>query len=124
MAAGTIYPSESRAFFDDRTGAKLRQVTSHASIHHHPFYYLPCYDNAMRRLIFVSHRTGRPEVYAELQDDRRLLQLTEHEGLAEWSIHPSHDGRFVYFTDNLGGWRVDCGTCKEERLFDFDGGAG
>ena len=66
-----------------RTGAEIRQITAHPSIHHHPFYYIPAYDDAMRHLVFVSHRTGRPELFLELRDSGQLLQLTEHEGLAE-----------------------------------------
>ena len=65
MARGQIYPSESICFQDERTGVNVRQITDHASIHHHPFFIIPAYDDAMRRLIFVSHRTGRPEIFAE-----------------------------------------------------------
>ena len=70
----------------------------------------------MRHLVFVSHRTGRAELFLELRDSGQLLQLTEHEGLAEFSIAPSHDGRYVYFTDGQGAWRVDTETCEEEQL--------
>ena len=59
----------------------------------------------MRHLVFVSHRTGRAELFLELRDSGQLLQLTDHEGLAEFSITPSHDGRYVYFTDGQGAWR-------------------
>ena len=113
---GQLHQSESRVIVDEETGALIRQVTDHPSIHHHPFYYLPCYDDAMTRLIFVSHRTGRPEIFAELRDSGQLLQLTEHEGLSEWSVHPSHDGRYVYFTAQTGAWRVDTETLEEEEL--------
>jgi oligogalacturonide lyase len=106
-------------FSDPSTGARVRQVTAHPSIHHHPFYYLPSYDDAMARLIFVSHRTGRPEVFAELRGSDRLVQLTEHEDIGEWSVHPSHDGRHVYFTARAGAWRVDTETLKEEELLNF-----
>ena len=119
MAKGTISRSESKAFFDEVTGTKIRQITNHASIHHHPFYYLPCFDDAQQRLFFVSHRTGRPEIFAEIQDTGELVQFTEHEGLSEWSVHPSHDGRYVYFTDALGAWRVNTETFEEEELFNF-----
>ncbi|NJN16638.1 MAG: S9 family peptidase [Oscillochloris sp.] len=50
--------------------------------------------------MLVSHRTGRPEVFAELRDGAdagRLLQLTEHDAISEWSVHPSPDGRWVAF---------------------------
>lgn len=121
MSAGDLHPPESRQFTDRTTGRTLRQVTSHPSLHHHPFYYIPAYDDAMRRLVFISHRTGRPEIFAELRDGGKLLQVTDHPGLAEWSIHPSHDGRHVYFTDATGAWRVDLDTLREECLGEFPG---
>ena len=119
MSVGQLLASESRTFNDEHTGASVRQVTDHQSIHHHPFYYLPCMDDAMGRLIFVSHRTGRPQIYAELHDSGKLLQLTEVDDLGEWSVHPSHDGRYVYFSAATKACRVDCESCKTEVLLDF-----
>ncbi|MEM7012514.1 MAG: oligogalacturonate lyase family protein [Verrucomicrobiota bacterium] len=92
---------------------------SHPSIHHHPFYYLPAWDDAMQRLIFVSHRTGTPQIFAEICATAELQQLTDRHDLNEWSIHPSHDGRFVYFTAGSGAWRVDTSSLAEERLSSF-----
>src|SRR5687767_824911 len=92
---GRVYPSEARWLTDAATGRRIRQVTDHPSIHHHPFFFVPPWDDAMRRLIFVSHRTGSPQLFAETND--RLVQLTERLELSEWSFHPSHDGRFVVF---------------------------
>ncbi len=123
MRAGDLFSAESREFTDPVAGLRVRQVTAHRSIHHHPFYYIPAYDDAMRRLVFVSHRTGRPEIFAELRDRGQLLQVTAHAGIAEWSVHPSHDGRYVYFTDAIGAWRVDLETMREECLAEFPGAA-
>lgn len=117
-------PSESRTFTDPRTGATLRQVTAHPSINHHPFYYLPAYDDAMTRLFFVSHRTDRPEIWCELRSTGELQQLTDQPELGEWSVHPSHDGRFVYYTAGQGAWRVATATGETECLLDFGGMAG
>ena len=119
MAPGRVFPSESRSFTDAATGARIRQVTDQASIHHQPFFFVPAYDDGMARLIFVSHRSGRPEIYAEVHESGRLVQLTEREGLAEYSIYPSHDGRYVYYTAGAGGFRVDTETQREEQLVDF-----
>jgi len=120
----TTHPTEARTFTDPRTGARVRQVTDHPSIHHHPFYYLPCMDDAMTRLFFVSHRTGRPEVWCELRATGDLQQLTDQPDLGEWSVHPSHDGRFVYYTAGQGAWRVATDTGEAECLLDFGGMAG
>jgi oligogalacturonide lyase len=120
----TTLPPESRPFTDPRTGVRVRQVTDHPSIHHHPFYYLPCMDDAMTRLFFVSHRTGRPEIWCEIRATGELQQLTDQPEIGEWSVHPSHDGRFVYYTAGQGAWRVATDTGKAERLVDFGGLAG
>src|SRR3982751_4474610 len=105
MSKGTTYPSERRTCRDERTGAIVHQLTDHPSIHHHPFFFVPAYDDAMRRLIFVSHRTGTPQIFAEDRASGSLVQLTDRADLCEWSMYPSHDGRFVYFTAGSSGWR-------------------
>lgn len=110
---------ESHIFTDKTTGATVRQITDHASINHHPFYYLPCMDDAMRRLIFISHRTGRPEIWCEIRETGELRQLSDVPDLAEWSVHPSHNGRFVYFTAGTRACRINCETRKVDVLLDF-----
>ena len=81
MPKGTIYPAESSTFDDPKTGARIRQITRHPSIHHHPFFFVPAYDDAMRRLIFTSERTGAPlgTVKSRMHHAKRALreQITE-----------------------------------------------
>ncbi len=127
-----LYPPEGSTYTDPRTGARVRQVTAHPSTHHHPFYYLPCMDDAMKRLYFVSHRTGRPEIWCEIRATGALQQLTDQPEIAEWSVHPSHDGRFVYYTagqahsagSGQAAWRVATDSGATELLLDFGGLAG
>ena len=117
---GDTLPQESRTLIDAATGRTIRQVTSAPAIHHHPFYYLPAYDDGMNWLVFVSHRSGRPALFAEERASGRLVQLTDRPDLNEWSIHPAHDGRWVYFTAGSGAWRVSTGPgFREECLADF-----
>ena len=78
MSKGRVLPAESRWLADPATGRRIRQVTSHPSIHHHPFFFVPPWDDAMRRLVFVSHRAGTPQLYAE--EDGRFVQLTDRLG--------------------------------------------
>lgn len=77
---------------DARSQRKVRQVTDHPSIHHHPFFFVPAYDRAGTKLIFVSHRTGSPQIFFEDREARELVQVTDRSDLAEWSIYPSPDG--------------------------------
>jgi len=117
-------PSESSSYSDPRTGVRVRQVTNHPSVHHHPFYYLPAYDDAMTRLFFVSHRTGRPEIWCELRSTGALQQLTDQPDLGEWSVHPSHDGRYVYYTAGQAAWRTATMNSTTEQLVNFGSLAG
>jgi oligogalacturonide lyase len=117
MAKGRVYPSETRWLTDTSTGRRIRQVTDHPSIHHHPFFFVPPWDDAMQRLIFVSHRTGKPQLFAE--EKNRFVELTERNNLSEWSFHPSHDGRFVVFVAGTQAVRLDLETLKEDALADF-----
>ena len=119
MTQPIIYPSESKTLPDTSTGVKVRQVTDHPSIHHHPFFFVPAYDDSMRRLVFISERTGKPQIFAEDRSSGNLIQLTNRDDLGDWSIYPSHDGRYVYFCAGTGAWRINLETCEEELLADF-----
>jgi oligogalacturonide lyase len=100
-------------------GVRLRQVTAHPSIHHHPFFFVPAYDGTMRRLFFISHRTGRPEIFGEHCATRQIEQLTECEQLNPWSIHPSRISGGVYFTTAEGGRRLDPDTGRSDEVVRF-----
>lgn len=119
MAKGTLYPAESVQEVDGRTNAAIRRITSAAAIHHHPFFMIQAYDDAMQWTVFASDRTGKPQIYVEVRSSGQLLQLTDRDDIGDWSIHPSHDGRYVYFTAGSGGWRVHVPSGKEEQLVDF-----
>ena len=39
--------------------------------------------------------------------------------IAEWSFHPSHDGRFVFFVAGTRAVRLELETLREDVLADF-----
>lgn len=119
MSSGARSPREDRTSVDPATGRTVRQVTSHPSVHHHPFFFVPAYDDRMRWLVFVSHRTGAPQVFAEDRTTKELVQVTSRPDLAEWSLSLARDGRYVYYTAGTGAWRTDLDTLEEEQLADF-----
>jgi oligogalacturonide lyase len=116
---GARYGPESRPLTDEKSGRRLRQVTSHPSIHHHPFFFVPAWDRAGEKLLFVSHRTGAPQIFFEERASGELVQVTDRGDLAEWSIYPSPDGRSVYFTAGTGAFRVSLDDFSETQLADF-----
>ena len=121
MTKGDRLPAESRTFRDEATQVEIRQITSHPSIHHQPFFLVPAYDDAMRWTLFTSERGGAPQIFVEDRAAGDLVQLTDRNDVADFSIHPSHDGNWIYFTTGSGGWRVHTETFAEEQLIDFAG---
>ena len=119
MAKGTVHPSESRSFYDRRTGTHIRQVTTASSLHHHPFFIIPAYDNAMHRMIFISYRTGTAQIFAEERATGALRQLTDRPDISEWSVHPGRNGKSIFFTAGTRGWKLDLETLEEHELVDF-----
>lgn len=122
MAKGSALPAEGHEFQDEGTGAAIRQVTDHPSIHHHPFFFVPAYDHGMRRLVFVSHRMGAPQVFAEDLASRRLVQMTDRPDIDEWSVYPSRNGKWILFTAGGAAWRLDAESLREEELLRFGPG--
>lgn len=116
---GARHKPESRIITDPKSKRSIRQVTDHPSIHHHPFFFVPAYDQAGQRLVFVSHRTGAPQIFFEDRTSGEIVQVTDRNDLADWSIYPSPDGRFIYFTAGTGAWRVDLSDFSETQLADF-----
>jgi oligogalacturonide lyase len=116
---GSRSKSGARVVIDARSKREVRQVTDHPSIHHHPFFFVPAYDKAGAKLFFVSHRSGKPQIYVEDRAAGEIVQATDRDDLAEWSVYPSPDGRFVYFTAGTGAFRVDLENFRETQLADF-----
>lgn len=121
MAIGDRYPAEAVWQRDPRSGLRIRQVTSAPHQHHHPFFFVPAYDRQQRWLFFVSHRTGKPQIFAEDRETGELIQLSDRPDLSEWSLIPSPDGRRVYYTAGAGAFCVDLDTMSETQLADFGG---
>jgi oligogalacturonide lyase len=119
MKKGSISQGESLEHRDRESGRRIRQITSHPSTHHHPFFYIPAFCANGEWLVFVSHRLGFPALFVEERGTGRLIQLTERDDFNEWSIHPSYDGRYIYYTASGSGWRVGVDSFEEERLVDF-----
>jgi hypothetical protein len=78
---GARSPREARVLTDARSGRSLRQITDYPNIHHHPFFFVPAYDRAGTKLIFISHRTGTPQIFYEDRASGELVQVTNRRDL-------------------------------------------
>lgn len=79
------FPSESRPLFDDATGRRILQVTSHPQINHHLYFLTSSLTRAEDRVVFCSYRTGRPEFYRAGFPAGEITQLTDEPGIGGFS---------------------------------------
>lgn len=61
MSKGSTYPSEARWLTDERTGARIRQVTSHPSIHDHPSHARAAWARLIRK-VYVANVRNLPSL--------------------------------------------------------------
>lgn len=104
---------------EETDAAVIRQVTTAPALHHHPFFFVDAYDAAQRFLLLLSHRTGAPQIVIEVRDSGTLVRLTDEPDLAEWSVIPSKDGKWVYYVAGQTGKRVSPVTGAVETLVNF-----
>ena len=114
-----FYNKEAIFFKDSITNNQIAQITCDKSIQHHPFFHVNAYDKEQSKIFFISHRTGNPKIMFVDLSSYNLYQITDFDELNEWSINPSLDGKYVYFTSGNSGWRVEVESGIEEKIIDF-----
>ena len=88
MSKGQRYPAESR---DEKDAASRpnHPADRDPSVDPPPsILLLLAYDQAMRRLIFVSHRTGPPQIFSEDRVRGELVQPTDRPRPGRMVDHP------------------------------------
>tara|TARA_B100001964_G_C14250234_1_gene609539 strand:- start:930 stop:2033 length:1104 start_codon:yes stop_codon:yes gene_type:complete len=115
-----LFHKEIESFKDIKTKNTIFQLTNSKSINHHPFFHVNAYDKDQSKIYFISHRTGKPQVMFIDLKSYNIFQLTDFEEINEWSINPSFDGNYIYFTSGHSGWRVEVETGLEEKIIDFN----
>ena len=99
MNKGRVYPAEEREFRDPDTGARIRAVTNHPSIHHHPFYFVNAYDD----------KRGRPALFELVQYLREQIPGGRGRGSEVRKIEGSvvRQCRRTPELESLSGQRLD-----------------
>jgi len=120
---GDRFPSEHSASVDRATGARIHQMTGHASINHPSYFLQSSFAPDGRALIFTSYRTGSAQLFEIAPyPDGEIRQLTGGPAIHPFSpaIHPG--GGRIFFVRGGGIWEIDRGTLEERCIVDFQGG--
>ncbi|MEY4938496.1 MAG: hypothetical protein RIQ93_231 [Verrucomicrobiota bacterium] len=116
---GALFPSEHSISRDPATGARVHQMTAHASINHATYFLQSSFTSDGRTLLIVSYRTGKAQLFAITPFPAGpLRQLTSGIPLHPFSpaIHP--DGERVFFVRKGGIWFLRLATLEEVCVVD------
>jgi len=117
-----IWPGEIEAGRDDRTGARVWQITRHRSINHHLYFLTSSFLPDERSLIFASYRNGMANFYRAGFPAGNIVQLTDSAGINGFSAVISSDGSRLLFTRQSCIVVIDMNTLVERQIADFPGG--
>jgi hypothetical protein len=115
---GDWLPPEGMWHTDRATGARIRQVTSHAAISHPSYFLQSSFLPGDRELFCVSYRTGGPQLFSAGYPEGAILQMTDGAPLHPFSpaLHPT--GREIIFTRGAELWAIDLRSLEERVVFD------
>jgi oligogalacturonide lyase len=119
---GSVHPSEVIERQDERTGARVLQLTAHSSVNHHLYFLTSSLSSDERTLVFASTRSGRASFYQLAFPDGEIVQLTDAEGVHGYSGVFSRDGKRLFYTAAGAVRWVDLETLAEGTLAEFPGG--
>lgn len=121
LGAGRRFPSERRELRDEKTGARLWQITAAEAMHHHFYFTNPSWPDDQRELYLISYRNGFPNLFAAAELDGEITQLTNRADINPFSPTVTRDGRRFYFSARDRVMEVDRETLRERMLSKFDG---
>ncbi len=96
MTTGYVWPGEHSSFRDPVTGARVHQMTSHASISHPTYFLQRSFTAGNRALIFTSYRTGSAQIFEAIFPDGPIRQITSGDPIHPFSPAILPDGNLLF----------------------------
>jgi hypothetical protein len=118
---GRRFPSEHSLAKDRATGARVHQMTAHASINHATYFLQSSFSPDGEALLLVSYRSGAAQLYQiSPWPDGEIVQLTGD------TIHPFSaafhpDGERIIFVRGGGVWSLHRQTLAETQIAHWEG---
>ncbi len=124
--AGRAWPAEAAAGRDAETGAVVRRLTGHFGHSQHLYFTNPGWHDGGRRLLFGSHRGGKPDLFSVDLAGGGIVQLTDLDPPAGFTFHqhaclnPVREEAFFWHGRRLKA--VDLRTFETRTIFEQEEG--
>lgn len=111
-------------FKDERTGARVRQITDHEAISHPTYFLQTSFPADQRSIVFTSYRTGAAQLFEAGYPDGPVRQLTDGDAIHPFSPLLLSAGEAVLFVRGGEIWTLDRANLQETRIAAVDGQLG
>jgi oligogalacturonide lyase len=116
---GKVWPSEKKTFTDRITGIPGVQLTNYKGHSHHLYFTENGWYDGDRRLLFISDRDNRTNLFSLEIESGEITQLTDLDGEFEnISACLKPDGAEVYYRIGRKLIRIDLATLEETKLYE------
>jgi hypothetical protein len=117
---GDILAPEWSEANDRLTGARVVQITDHASINHPSYFLQSSFLPGDRSLFFTSYRTGSAQLYEASLEDGAIRQLTDGPAIHPFSPAFNENTNELIFTRGGSLWAIERESLQERRIFELE----
>lgn len=117
MSIGDRHTESMRRFADPDTGRELLRLTGLESHCHHCYFYHQPFTPESDRLVYVSNRTGRRNLFMLDPTSGESQQLTDCSRLVDFHYTVSPDGGSILYVEDSQLRRLDLKTLRSRTLY-------
>ena len=122
---GREWPSEMKVTTDPVSGATVRQLTDYRGHSNHSYFTYRCWYDGGRKVVIVSDRENRPNLFGVDIAGGEMTQLTDcapAKGLGRHALIKNPTREEIYFSYDGALRALDLKTCEMRKLFRWPDG--
>ena len=118
MSKGERFKEHGVSFKDPMTGQPVIRLTGLENHCHHPYFYCRLFSPDAKRLLYVSHRDGKPDACLVNIENFESVQLTDSPAMDGFLLSLSADGKSLFFVEGPLLKKLDLATLEETLVYE------
>ncbi len=122
MAKGQTFSLNFSDYIDPTSEKRVVQLTSKDQFNHQPYFYNKCITNDNKHLIYGNKAKDQRNLFKMNLKDSNSIQLTESDGINEFTAILSRDDRFLIYMKHRQIIRLFLRDLEEEIVYEIPEG--
>lgn len=110
MAIGSVIKNEFSSYIDPHTGVQVTRLTQPDHVSHHMYFYNKMTTKDGKKLLYCAQLNKVRQLYLMDLDTGDAVQLTQGEGLDDYSGLISEDDKYVFYLQQGAIWKLELST--------------